>query len=374
MKKVVISILLFLICFLFPSISHSSFKFNEVKDIRYWSSNEYTRVVLVLASSVKYSKNQLNNPSRLYFDLKNTRLNGFGKKSIKVKDGTLKRIRIGYFNRSTVRIVLDLDKYKDYRVYTLSSPDRVVVDIYGRKEKLVFPSKKIIVIDPGHGGRDPGAIGRRGLKEKDVVLDVAKKLAKILSKNYFYDVYLTRGKDVYLPLDERTVIANGKNADLFISIHANASPHRDVGGIETYLLNWTNDKEAIRVAARENAISVKKMKEAQTELGMILSSLARDSKRDESLRLAHYIQKSMVSHLNGKYGELNNLGVKQALFYVLVGASMPSVLVEVSFISNPYEERLLAKHHYRNSLASSIAKGIHKYVAGLPDTPRFVKR
>ncbi len=378
-KAAFILSLLILSSFFIPQ-SHARLKTNEIKDIRYRSSKEYTRVVLDLASPAKYKKNKLNRPSRLYFDLINTHLNGFSKKSISIKDGIINRIRVAQYSKSTVRIVLYLSNYKDYKVFTLSGPDRMVIDIYGRRVKSLIPlnnvppSRKVIVIDPGHGGHDPGAIGKRGLKEKDVVLDIALRLAKILRKNYLYDVHLTRKKDIYLPLNKRTVFANSKNADLFISIHANASPRRKARGIETYLLNWTNNKEANRVAARENAITLKKMEKARTELDSILFSLARNSKRDESLRLAHFVQHSMVSHLNSKYRRVNDLGVKQALFYVLVGASMPSILIEASFISNPFEEKLLSKYKYRKDIASSIAKGINKYVASLPDTTSFAKR
>jgi N-acetylmuramoyl-L-alanine amidase len=181
-----------------------------------------------------------------------------------------------------------------------------------------------------------------------------------------YEIVLTREKDVFIPLPERAEIANRHNADLFVSIHANASSNRKARGIETYLLNWTNDVEAMKVAARENAISLKKMKQMKGELGVILASLERENKRNESVNVAGYIQQAVVSSMGKKYRDVNDLGVKQALFYVLFGARMPSSLVEVSFISNPREEKLLATDSYRQSLARSIAEGIHKYFTSQP--------
>jgi N-acetylmuramoyl-L-alanine amidase len=256
----------------------------------------------------------------------------------------------------------------NYKVLTMEDPIRLIIDIYGHKQAAAL--KKRIVLDPGHGGHDPGAIGPRNLCEKDVVLDIALKLKKILAQEQDFEVFLTRETDVFIPLEQRTAIANSKNADLFISIHANASTRRDAKGIETYLLNWSNDEEAMKVAARENAISLKKMKkmnDGRDVLDIMLSDLRRDSKREESLNLATVVQKNMVSGLNKNYSHIVDHGVKQALFYVLFGAQMASVLVEVSFISNPLEEKLLAKESYRMELAQSIASGVNKYMSALPE-------
>jgi N-acetylmuramoyl-L-alanine amidase len=183
------------------------------------------------------------------------------------------------------------------------------------------------------------------------------------------EVFLTRETDRFIPLEERTAIANNKDADLFVSIHANANPVRRVKGIETYLLNWTNDEEAMRVAARENKISLKKMREMHRQmdfLGMIKNDLLRQNKREDSLKLAHYIQRSMISTLNNGYKTRVDLGVKGALFYVLFGAKMASVLVEVSFISNPQEEQLLSKESYRMQIAKAIATGLNTYINSTP--------
>jgi N-acetylmuramoyl-L-alanine amidase len=350
----------------------------DVKNIRYWSSPDYTRVVIDLSGHVEFSKNCLSDPDRIYFDLKNTRLSKEIKTAFPVGDGMLKTVRAGQFGPDTVRIVLDLEMIKDCNTFFLDNPARLVIDIQGTesiKKPEVTLSKRRIVIDAGHGGHDPGAVGPSGICEKDVVLDIALKLKEILLKDPSNEVFLTRETDVFIPLEERTAIANKKNADLFVSIHANASPSRRATGIETYLLNWTNDEEAMTVAARENAISLRKMKEINRQmdvLEMIKNDLMRENKRDESIRLAHYIQKSLISTVNrqGNTHKKIDLGVKQALFYVLFGAKMPSVLVEVSFISNPGEERLLSRDSYRMQLAKAISNGLNIYMMSTPVTQK----
>ncbi len=364
----------------FPSYLTASGEI-EVKDVRYWSSSDYTRVVVDLTGTVEFSKNRISNPDRLYFDLMNTTIAREIKTSLPVGDGILKIVRAGQFKPNIVRVVLELEEIADFNVFILDGPARLVIDVRG-KEKMkktgAAIAKRRIVIDPGHGGHDPGAVGLRGLYEKDVVLDIALKLKEILLSNPLNEVILTRETDVFLSLEERTAIANKKNADLFVSIHANASPRRKAKGVETYLLNWADDEEAMRVAARENAISLNKMKainrQMQTDvLDIIKSDLMRQNKRDESIKLAHYIQKSIVSTLNNNREDTLDLGIKQALFYVLFGARMPSVLVEVSFISNPEEERLLSSDSYRMQIAEAIAEGLGKYITFIPTVQKVAE-
>jgi len=346
----------------------------DVKDIRQWSSKGYTRVAVDLSAPVEFSNKRISNPDRLYFDLKNTKISKEINTTLPVGDGILKTVRAGQFNQDTVRVVLDLEEIKDFKVFMLDDPARLIIDVYGHKKaaktKEIVPALTTIVLDPGHGGHDPGAVGPNGLYEKDVVLDISLKLKKALSENQAFKVFLTRERDIFIPLEERTAFANSKNADLFISIHANASPNRSARGIETYLLNWTNDEESIRVSARENAISIKKMKaqmnKFKSEVSAILGDLMRDNKRDESIKLANYIQNSIISELGEKYSEVRNHGVKNALFYVLFGAKMPSVLAEVSFISNPAEEKLLSKEDYKAHIAKAMADGVNTYAAAMP--------
>jgi N-acetylmuramoyl-L-alanine amidase len=343
----------------------------EITGVRCWSYPEYTRVVIDLSGSTEFTENRLTAPERLFFDISNSTLSGDLQKNIQIGNGMLKSVRSGRHNENTSRVVLDLGNVQDFKVFTLEDPIRIVVDLYG---SAAVSAKKRIVIDAGHGGHDPGAVGPRNLYEKDVVLDIALRLRKILSEDPTLEVFMTRDKDVFVPLEERTAIANSKNADLFVSIHANASRRRETKGIETYFLNWTNDEEALKVAARENQISLKQMRNMQGKrnvLDIMLGDLSRDLKREKSLRLANYIQKTMVDELNKDYTHIVDLGVKQALFYVLLGARMSSVLVEVSFISNPIEERLLAGDNYRDDLARSIATGINQYMTSPLETQTF---
>jgi N-acetylmuramoyl-L-alanine amidase len=348
-----------------PSLSYAEAKV-EVTDVSYWSYPDYTRIVITLSDNAEFTQKRLSDPDRLYFDIRNSTIKEELKTTQPVGNGMLKSIRAGQFDPDTVRIVLDLGKVRDYKI-TDQDPEKIIIDVYG---KTAFSLKKRIVIDPGHGGHDPGAIGPNKLREKDVVLDVALKLKQILSRDPNLEVYLTRDSDVFLKLDERTAIANSRNADLFVSIHANASTRRAARGVETYLLNWTSDEEAMKVAARENRISLGKMKSMHRErnvLDIIKSDLTRENKRDESVKLANYIQNSVVNEMDGEYDKVVDLGVKQALFYVLFGAEMPSVLVEVSFISNPEEARLLSRDDYRTGLAQSIAAGVRKYMTVSPE-------
>jgi len=370
-KRAVLYVVILSLIIAFPSFSAASGPI-EIKGIRYWSSPDYTRVVVDLTGTTEYSQNRLTNPERLYFDLKNTLITKEIVTSVPIGNDILKTVRAGQFTCDTVRVVLDLKDIKEFNVFILEDPARLVIDVYG-KEKGSPPDKvslkRRIVIDPGHGGHDPGAVGLSGLYEKDVVLDIALKLKEILSENPLYEVFLTREKDIYIPLVERTAIANKKKADLFLSIHANASPQRNAKGVETYLLNWTDNDEANRVAARENKISLKKMQEMNRQmdvLGGILGDLERQMKRDESVNLANQIQNSMITTLDGR----ENLGVKWAMFFVLFGARMPSVLVEVSFISNPEEEKLLSDVSFRYQIAQAIADGLNRYFTS---TPTFQK-
>lgn len=345
----------------------------QIKDIRYYELSQGVRVVVETNGVVEFARGQLKHPERVFFDIKNSLLNKEARKEFLVNNSVVNKIRVGQFDTSTVRIVFELLKPDyEFKVIQLENPFRLVIDIYlkggskqlskelEKKKESQISLKRTIVIDPGHGGKDPGAIGPTGLKEKDVVLDVALKVRELLKSDPQYDIVLTRDQDIFIPLNKRTEIANKINADLFISIHANASTNSYARGVETYLLNWTDDEEAIRVAARENAISVKKMKQLKGELGFMLASLEREAKRDDSVRLAGYIHNSMADELKNDFSRHNN-GVKQALFYVLVGAQMPSCLLEISYISNPEEERLLDDESYRMKIAQSLVEGIKNY-------------
>jgi len=218
---------------------------------------------------------------------------------------------------------------------------------------------KTIVIDPGHGGHDPGAPGYyKNVWEKDIVLKLAKKLAKTLRDRLQCTVHLTRSTDKKLTLEERTAIANTKKADLFISLHCNAAKNRRLKGIETYLLNLATDDKAIAVAARENATSEKNI----SDLEYILSDLMKHAKINESTRLANTVQTSFVKGMKKNYSGIDDHGVKQAPFYVLLGARMPSILIETGFISNKQECKRLMSDSYQTVVSNTITDGIKKYI------------
>jgi N-acetylmuramoyl-L-alanine amidase len=218
-----------------------------------------------------------------------------------------------------------------------------------------------IVIDPGHGGHDTGTIGPNGLEEKDLVLEVGRRLGKLLETRLGAEVVYTRKNDTFIPLETRTAIANQQRADLFISIHANSSHDPDARGVETYYLNFTSSPDALEVAARENAVSEKSI----YELGDLVKKIALKEKIEESREFAGDVQESLHSGLSAKSPGIRDRGVKKAPFIVLIGANMPSILAEISFVSNPGDEHRLETSDYRQRIAESLYRGIAKYVNGL---------
>jgi N-acetylmuramoyl-L-alanine amidase len=363
-----------------------------VHDIRHWSDPTHTRVVIVVEGEASYRTGRLQNPDRIYVDLLGTqiapKLQGT---SIGVADKVLKGIRAAQNQADVVRVVLDLKTLDDYRIFTLTDPFRLVIDIKGRPgqdwpspigeaakpppketqakaQPTVPPGPSVaapperwhVILDAGHGGKDPGAIGASGLLEKDVVLDIVHRLQELMRREPYWRVTLTRESDVFIPLEERTAIANAQNADLFVSIHANAAERPDLHGIETYFLDLATDERAKRTAARENATSLKQV----SDLELILRDLMMTSKRNESSLLAGTVQRALVqAPRGGKNGR--DLGVKQAPFLVLIGADMPAILIETGFISHPAEERKLAGPKYRTHLARAILAGIKEYIAAI---------
>ena len=235
------------------------------------------------------------------------------------------------------------------------------VDLYQEKKKWKFDT---IIIDPGHGGKDPGAVGYRGTKEKDIVLDVSKRLARKIERNSKTKVILTREEDIFLRLQDRTKFANANEGDLFISIHTNAAEDRRASGFETFLIGPNKNEAAVRVAARENAalelegFSGKKL----TNEDLIKATIAQSAFAAKSEEFASLVQNEIKKRVQSK-----DRGVKQAGFYVLMGASMPNVLVELGFISNPNEEKKLNSSSYRDMLATSIYYAVLKYQKSFND-------
>ena len=369
---------------------------STVTGLRYWSNPSYTRIVIDADQEATYVHRLLkkdpsiSKPQRLYIDIEKSRLGKDIEKIIPINDDLLSDARAGQHTADAVRVVVDIKSFKTYKIFSLNNPFRIVLDVWGKDaadvhklkpapgkrplQKLAKGGKKLapsaiakqlalgvkrIVIDPGHGGKDYGAPGfLKGVHEKDIVLKVAKRLAKKIRKELGCEVILTRNTDRYLTLEERTAIANTQNADLFVSIHANAAKDRRAHGIMTFILNLATDDESILVAARENATSTKNISDLQT----ILSELMQNAKINESSRLATRVQYSISKHLKKHYSRIKDKGVKQAPFYVLLGAQMPSILIETSFISNSRECRRLTNSDYQEKMAEGILQGIQAYI------------
>ena len=386
-----------------------------VNGIKVWSAADYTRVVINVSNEVVYSGHLLEQKEddmpgkRIYVDLKGTTLT-CDTPPISVKDGLVEEVRAGQFNSNTARVVLDVGDINDYSIFNLEDPFRIIIDVKGKKvgaekeaqggklsettaeqptqatgdtglsiariikdyetiNKQAQPivpvttpqsntalSIKKIVIDPGHGGHDPGAIGPNGVDEKNITLKIGTMLAEKLRAMGF-QVIMTRNKDVFIPLEERTAIANMSNADIFISIHANASLSHRTKGITTYYLSTTHDRSSMLVAARENATSTKKL----SDLQLILEDLMKTAKINESAIFANDIQQDMVESLRKDGYSTPNLGVRSAPFFVLMHANMPSILIETSFVTNPTEEHQLEEKRYEKSIVDGVVKGILRY-------------
>jgi N-acetylmuramoyl-L-alanine amidase len=373
-----------------------------LNEMKHWSNLDYTRISLELDRDVTWESHELGKgtpgkPGRVYIDINHAKL-GRNVRDITIGDGLLKGARVGQHKPDVVRVVLDTENIKDYKVFPLSEPARLIIDVRGERpteisrleqsisssleplselrpderptviEKKPRTQKKPsiskirrIVVDPGHGGHDPGAVGPSGLQEKDVVLSIGLKLRELLKDELGLDVIMTRSTDVFIPLEERTAIANKLNADLFLSVHANAASNRNASGIETYYLNLAKTEKAAQLAAKENGTSLEKVSVLQA----ILFDLMANYKLNDSAHLADEVQKALHIKARTQYADIKNLGVKQGPFYVLVGATMPSILVETAFLSNLQEEAHLKDPAYRDLTAEGILDGVRAYISSL---------
>lgn len=343
------------------------------------------RVTISLNSEVAYRHERLTNPDRVFFDLSRTQTSeDLLDTTLSFSDDVVRKIRLGRHPNNTTRIVLDLHNVEDYSVFTLYNPYRIVVDtirgpeapppafIPGQLFEPVAPavnadgtfslSRQLglgvnrVVIDPGHGGHDPGTRGS-DMTEADLVLNISLRLKALLTTQKSTQVVLTRETNKFVSLQDRTAIANQHSADLFLSIHANASTNLKARGIETYVLNFALNPEVEALAARENASSVRTMARLQD----LVQTIALNDKLDESREFAEMVQGALEQKLRALNPGLRNLGVKQAPFVVLIGAHMPSVLTEISFLSNPEEARLLKQDAYRQQVAEALFEAIQNY-------------
>ncbi len=367
-----------------------------VSKIDYWSTIDWSRMVINAKGELRYKyqllkEDKSHRHKRLFIDLYNSYLPRQFKKKIAANDGLISQARIAQFDKKTVRIVLDMESIKRIKVFHLNLPNqhKIVVDVIGESSLEGDPQKKTgevvsydkptpgtdeegrvsllkalglkvktIIVDPGHGGKDPGASAFE-LKEKDVVLDIAKHLKELIRRNHpDIRVLLTRESDRFMELEARTAFANQHKGDLFLSIHVNASLRPKLSGAETYFLNLTTDDEALSLAAKENQTSLKSISDLQA----ILNDLMVNSKINESRALAETVQTSMISVTGESSHQFRNLGVKQAPFTVLIGAQMPSILIEAGFLTNKTENRYLKSSKYKKVIADGIYRGIKTYM------------
>lgn len=351
----------------------------DVAEVRHWSYPDYTRVVVELDRAVRIKKEPTRlpaaagRPERIYVDLEGIWVGRRFVEGLPVADGLLRDIRIGQNTRTDIRVVLDLETYERHRILTLSHPDRLVIDVYGRRDggetlrwgaereeepRLPTGLRRVqtVVVDPGHGGKDPGALGVGGLREKDVTLRLAKRLAGELEARGFR-VVSTRADDRYLGLEERTAIAESVGGDVFVSLHANASRRRSVRGIETYFLDENHERHSVTVAARENGVDRSHVNALQRTLARLRVSEVSPHSR----RLAELVQRELVTGLPERYHPVADLGVKKGPFYVLFLSSMPAVLVESGFLTNRTEARRLGDDRYLDAVAERIALALARY-------------
>ncbi|NRA35619.1 MAG: N-acetylmuramoyl-L-alanine amidase [Polyangiaceae bacterium] len=338
-----------------------------ISRVERYGAKDAARVVVFLTRPVLFEVGSLaGSPGqgpRLYVDVSGAFFSGPSEYKV---GGVVQRVRLGKRQQGT-RIVLDLDTTVYQHVFYLPEPFRLVIDVSLKPPKVATTAPKgprkvrRIVLDPGHGGNDPGATGPVGLREKDVALDIAHRAAPLLARELGISTLLTRDADVYVPLDERVAKANAFGADVFVSIHCNASPHRKSHGIMTFVLDASKDAAAARIAARENKASAAAAAEFATMMSRVLDagSVARSS------HLADLLQRAAMASVSPDYSGVHDGGVRKAGFYVLAGARMPAVLFEASFISNPTEERRLDTGEYRQKMADAIVNAIRAYRDGI---------
>lgn len=350
----------------------------SLEDIRPSSTRDTTHVVMTVSGPVQPLVQRLAPPDRLEIALPETQLaQWLSQQDVPVADGRLQTIQVTQSQPNRVQVTLALQHIREYRVAVQSAPHRVTVELLGtmttaptgaratKKGAAQIASAPpsavapIIVIDPGHGGHDPGAIGPTGLEEKTVALQVAKELRQLIQHEMpQYRVVLTREQDVFVPLAERARMANARQAHVFISIHANSSPNREASGIETWYLSFAAGARAKHIAARENMMSEQQL----STLERILRDMHETDRINQAAVLAHTTQKALAEHVAGQYPDVIPRGVEGAPFAVLHRTTMPSVLVETAFISNPQEEARLRTARYQRVLAQGILRGLRQFL------------
>ncbi|MGC1784556.1 MAG: N-acetylmuramoyl-L-alanine amidase [Acidobacteriaceae bacterium] len=398
-----------------------------IQGVRYWAEGNSTRIAVDMSAAVPcraYASQDGRQITLIFFGAQPAQ-SLVGHAIAIAQDGNLRSIRVSVFAANQTALMLDLSHSAHISSFPLSNPVRWIVDLQpahpraaersmartiseeevqtpqaietrdrrpspgptthlpAQTARVLFPEQAFsaesvasgqssltrvlglrirrIVIDAGHGGHDSGTVGPDGIEEKDVALDVALRVGRLLHQRLGADVIYTRRTDVFVPLEERTAIANQAHADLFLSIHANSSSDPDVRGVETYYLNFTASPDALAVAARENATSNRSV----YELSDLVRKITLSDKIDESREFAADVQQSLYRGLAPDNMGLKNRGVKQAPFVVLIGANMPSILAEISFLTNPEDAQELERPAYRERLAEALYRGVARYVQGM---------
>ncbi len=413
---------------LFSGASAQSPPALAVTRVQFWSLGEATRVAIETTGEFKYHWVRLENPDRIYFDLVGARsMLGKAQHVIAVGDALLKQIRVAETQPGVTRVVLDLARVVEVTRSQMANPDRLVLELRApagvpapppapalaggqrlpgaeppaavipppeksippepvarqpaparEQARVALPAEKNrsgnhsmtrtlglklsrVVLDPGHGGHDVGSSSPNGLLEKELVLDVARRLGSLIQERMGSEVVYTRTEDAFLSLEARTELANQQKADLFLSIHANSSPYKYVFGAETYVLNFSASRADLELAARENASSQRSIH----ELSELIRRIALRDKLEESRDFAARVQAAMQELVQRTGAKTKNRGVKRAPFVVLIGATMPSILTEIGFVSNAREESLLGRSDYRQRIAEALYKGISRYAGSL---------
>jgi N-acetylmuramoyl-L-alanine amidase len=360
-----------------------------IQNLRTASSPGLTRLVLDLDAKARPSKHPQLQAEGVTIEIPNATLSQSAK--TKLTAGRIaKPFIITQSSERSVEVSLPAGSFQRYKLLTLANPHRLVIDVVPSSDPLTAPpvestpglalplptpprpaqprgkSFKTIVIDPGHGGKDPGARGQRGTEEKDITLNVALKLRDLLSKQPGIRVLMTRDRDEFVELEDRAKFANGQEADLFVSIHVNSHPQRSVKGIEIYHFGEAKDQRALEVAARENGTPLN-----STGVGWeyLVADLLTAKKFEASLELAWTAKEAMVTNLNGRYSLVDH-GVKTAPFYVLRFTSMPSILAEIAYISNSAEEDMLRTGLFTTRVAEALMEGVNTFLASAKLAPR----
>jgi N-acetylmuramoyl-L-alanine amidase len=355
----------------------------KITGVRHWSSSMGSTVVIDMEDQVPYEVHRLMSPERIYFDLHDTELTReLAGKTMEVGDSSLSKVRVAQPVAGVTRIVLDTKDGSNFSVSMESNPYRLVVELHDsgktvatNRPKPLPPSawtamnsdqplpaktgKLRIILDPGHGGWDLGTVGRQGLLEKDLVLDVTRRLGKLLREQMGSEVMFTRGGDEYLPLDQRADFANQAQGDLFVSVHANYSNSANARGVETYYTNLFSAPGSREVEKHADGTIVQ-----TTPVSLSPGSL--HEKIEESRRLAASVQRSLYATLAAKSPDIRDRGIKDSAFAVLTGTTMPAILTEISFVSSPADEHNLQSEAYRQQIAEALYTGIARYQESSP--------